>query len=147
MKKIKLSNGKYALVDNDDFPRLSNHSWHTDRSGYVKRMHNYKDKSSSIYMHRVILGASKGKEVDHINRNKLDNRKHNLRFCTHSQNMMNLNVQSSSKSGCRGVTWRKDMNMWRVRFIKDKKVYHLGNFFSVKEAKKAWMTEYKKHSL
>lgn len=95
MKKIKLTQGKYALVDNEDFKRLNKWHWQADK---YKKLRYYAIRGTErlgvrrkIYMHREILGLKYGNkfEADHINHNTLDNRRKNLRKCTHQENLCN----------------------------------------------------------
>lgn len=74
------------LIDPEDFEKISTHKWKINKGGYVCRTIN---KNGLLYLHRFIMDASKGQEIDHIDGNKLDNRKSNLRFCTKSQNSYN----------------------------------------------------------
>ena len=82
MQKIELTQGKYAIVDNDDFGRLSFNSWCLADSGYAKRGTKSNGKTTIHYMHRQITGAKIGEYVDHINGDKLDNRIENLELRT-----------------------------------------------------------------
>ena len=85
-------------------------------------------------MHREILGAEKGQEVDHINRHKLDNRKANLRFVTSSQNKMNTGLQKNNTSGYRGVCWYSPQSKWCVRVAMNGHRYFLGYYKDKDEA-------------
>lgn len=136
MKKIKLTQDKYALVDNQDYDFLNQWKWHFN-SGYAMRREYLKGgKGKSVYllMHRVIMNTPRGLETDHINMDKLDNRRQNLRVCTRSQNGTNKNIQSNNTSGYKGVTWRKDRNKWKA-LIAGKSI---GIFSSKTEAAKAY---------
>ena len=82
MRKIKLTQGKYAIVDDEDYEYLNQWRWFTFKNGYVwyvARETTIDHKRKCIYMHRLIMNAVNGECVDHINRNGLDNRKYNLR--------------------------------------------------------------------
>jgi len=138
MKKIKLTKGKFALVDNEDFEYLSQWKWHYIRNGYAARHSKVNEKERGyIYMHRQINNTPSGLVTDHINRNKLDNRKINLRNATNSMNGMNRNLNKNNSSGYLGVFWRKDRKKW-IAFIKvNYKRMHLGNFYSKIDAIKA----------
>ena len=107
MKKIKLTKGKYALVDDADFSRLNQWKWCYNENGYATRgTHkriNGERISINYSMHRLINKTPDNLFTDHINRNKLDNRKSNLRTITHQQNCFNLSPGKRNKSGCRGV--------------------------------------------
>ena len=89
MKSIPISRGKYfTIIDDEDFERVNQYKWQfTGR--YVIRTCRINGKQKCISLHRFILNAPFNKEVDHLNHDCLDNRKANLRFCTHSQNLRN----------------------------------------------------------
>ena len=92
--KFKLSQEKFAIVDNEDYIKLNKITWYYDYrkyGGYAK--HSDKKNNTSIYMHRIILNSKNDKFVDHINGNTLDNRKINLRICTPQQSVMNRGKQ------------------------------------------------------
>lgn len=108
MKEIQLVNGKgVALVDDDDFERLSSVKWYLSPNGYaisIKSMYvDGKKTSRSVLMHRLVLECGRGCEIDHINHSKLDNQKSNLRAVTHGVNQTNRFVLSNASSGYRGV--------------------------------------------
>lgn len=129
MKKIRLTQNKYVLVDNDDYKLLSKQKWYYNQ-GYACYVKYYnKGKSShKILMHRVINKTSDGLETDHIDGNKLNNQKINLRAVTKSQNMCNRGLQKNSTSGYKGVAYRgKVINKWRAYITKNKNRYYLGD--------------------
>ena len=94
-------------------------------------------------MHRIIMEAETGQEVDHINGDKLDNRKDNLRFCTHQQNMVNWN-NKRGKSKYRGVSWCKRDKKWKAQIQSHSKNRLIGRFREEEEAAKAYNIEAKK---
>lgn len=105
---IKCSNGPYTCVDEDDYEVLSKYCWTVSPQGYVARTKflgkkGKKQYSEKVLMHRFILGLKKGNKtyVDHINRDKLDNRRSNLRICDQAKNM--CNSERHSKTGYKGV--------------------------------------------
>lgn len=107
MKKLPLTQGKFALVDNDDFKFLSAYKWYARFDGlnyYAVRNGRYtKYGRVPIQMHRVIINASKGMFVDHINHNGLDNRKKNLRLCNKAENCRNQKIRANKTSQYKGV--------------------------------------------
>lgn len=103
MRKMKLSQGKYAIVDDNDFEWLSQWKWHYGGRGYAVRTIN---RSEKIYMHRVVLKNPPGYESDHINMDRLDNRRGNLRICTVKQNQRNRGLMKTNTSGFKGVYFR-----------------------------------------
>lgn len=121
MKKIRLTKNKYALVDDDIFPKLNKFKWHftngyatTDR--YLGKIKG-KYKSAIIKMHRLVLNAPFDLLVDHINGNKLDNRRENIRVCTKAQNEVNKPKRKGNyKSQYKGVAYSENRRKhWMTR--------------------------------
>lgn len=127
MRKIRLTKGKYALVDDEDFDFLNQWNWTFDKYAYRQ---DWKSKITKVYMHRVLMQPSQGLMVDHINRNKLDNRRKNLRIVTASQNGMNRGLSPKNKSGYSGISWSSHFKKWQIQ-IQDKT---LGYSRDLKEA-------------
>lgn len=98
MKEIKLTQGKVALVDDEDFDYLNQWKWqaHLSRGNWYVNRCEYKPLKRTIFMHRVILNTPEGLKTDHKDRDGLNNQKSNLRFATGSQNAMNQNPHSAS---------------------------------------------------
>ena len=137
MKKIKLNFRKFALVDAEDHQELSKEKWWAQYAPSVKGYYAYRfqtinGKPKKIYMHRQILQAPKGLDVDHINHKTLDNRRQNIRLATRSQNMENSKIRSTNTSGIKGVDFMPRLKKWRARF----RGKHLGVFKTKKEAQK-----------
>jgi hypothetical protein len=141
MKRIPLTQGQFAIVDDEDYNRLSAHKWHAWWSKWNKCFYArcYVNRII-VYMHREVLGLKKGdkREGDHGLRNTLDNRKfvdgkENLRIATKSQNQMNRPSSGRSSCGLKGIGWSKQKSRWRSRIMIDGKEIHLG-FFTTKEA-------------
>lgn len=141
MKKIPLTQGKYALVDDEDFNRVNQYKWYLLGNGYAKRIVNGK----IIAMHRFILNASKGQQIDHINCKKLDNRKSNLRFCNNFQNLQNRSKNRKSISKYKGVTWYKNPKKWGSRITFYRKNLFIGLFNNEIEAALAYNDASKKY--
>ena len=110
-RRIPLTQGKYAIVDQDDFERLNKHKWCAVKSCntfYAGRTIYVGKKNISIMMHRQILHPPGHLFVDHINHNGLDNRKANLRLATCAQNNYNtIHFRKSQSSKYTGVSWKK----------------------------------------
>ena len=143
MKKIPLTRGKYALVDNEDFEYLNQWKWHTTKLGYAIRTDSKgivggKPKNSVVYMHRVIMDTPKGFVTDHINSNKLDNRKKNLQVCKQGMNVAKKSNQSNNTSGYRGVTFNKRKGKWMARFTLGNKTWFLGYHLNPEYAAKLY---------
>jgi len=142
MKEIKLSRGRIALVDDNDFGRINAHKWHLNNPRhccYAERNVPMKNGNgfTAMRMHREIMNAPDGMEVDHIDGNGLNNQKSNLRLCTHSQNQANRKMQKNNRSGFRGVSWRKRERRWAAVVSIDGKRRYLGYFISIYDAAKA----------
>ena len=143
MKKIKLTQGKYAIIDDEFYEEVSKYKWHFG-NGYAKRK-NPSFKPKLFGMHHVVLPLQKGLMIDHINGNGLDNRRANLRLVTKSQNMMNRGKQINNKSGYMGVCWHKQHGRWRAYIKVNKKQISLGLYDTLKEAAKAYNEGAKKY--
>ena len=131
MKVIKLSGelasskGAYAIVDDDDYETIiSMGTWHLSDTGYAVRRSTI---TGTIRMHRVIARTPKGKLTDHLNHNRLDNRKANLRICTQKENM-------SNQKGEKGYCFDKSRNKWIVRY--KSQVY--GRYETEEQARRAY---------
>jgi hypothetical protein len=131
MKQIPLTQGKFAIVDDEDFDWLNKWKWCVNNENVVHRKSNYK----IITMHKLIMNPPKGMQVDHKSGNRLDNRRSNLRICTGSQNCMNRNYKSNS-SGYKGV--RKWYRRWQSRIEINGKKINLGMFSTPIKAAKAY---------
>lgn len=143
MKRIPLTKGQYALVDDADFDMVNQHSWvytKHNTNHYAHTTISEGGRRKTVKMHRMILNAPNGKEVDHKNNNGLDNRRSNIRLCTRSQNQANSNVKSNSLTGIKGVHQRKDNGRWRAHAHRDGKRVWLGHFDTAKEATMAYVT-------
>lgn len=123
MKKIILTQGKYALVDDEDFDNLMQWKWQFSH-GYAKRskhLYNIKatkekkrtTKKTTIYLHRIIMGS--GENIDHINGDKLDCRKSNLRYCNQTGNSRNKKGTTRKTSEYKGVCWAKREKTWKAQ--------------------------------
>ena len=149
MKLIPLTGkwglGKFAIVDDDDFVYLSQWKWVCLDTGYPARnIYAPKNKTRITPLHRVLIrDVPKGLEVDHINRNKLDNRRENLRVVTRAVNMMNRNCYDCLWPR-RGVSWHKGNKLWRVQISINGKNTHIGYFKNIKDAEDAFIKEFTK---
>jgi hypothetical protein len=127
---IFLSQGKVAIVDWDDFDSLACFKWSTHSSGYARRdIKDAKGVKRVVFMHRQVMGAGPGMSVDHRNHVLTDNRKSNLRLCTHRQNMGNQWRKTKSLSGFRGVEYCPRAHSLAKPWVarcgrKPKKTYH-----------------------
>lgn len=128
----KRGKGKFVIVDDEDFVRVTKIKWHFDG-----RYAAWKPKTGKVYLHRFIMGKGK-KDIDHINRDKLDCRKENLRFVTRSVNIFNKGMNKNNTSGIKGVYWHRGAKKWMVLIGNN----YLGVFKNFNEAKAIAMTRY-----
>ena len=127
--------GRYFSIDKDDYEGVKQYVWHIDKGGYVIT----KIKSKVIKLHRFVLGIhlTPEPEVDHIDRDKCNNRRSNLRFSDRSGNCINKNLLPSNKSGKTGVYWNKSIEKWMAQINKDGERYYLGCFDRKEDAVEA----------
>ena len=124
---------KVALVSDEDFERVSKFKWNLNSSNYAGAWID----GEQIFLHRFIMGARKGEEVDHINGSRLDCRRENLRLCTHSQNIANDGPRINNKLGIKGVDLRPN-GKYRTTIRVNYKKIHVGSFVHLKEAALAY---------
>lgn len=126
-----------AFVDDEDYGLVAEYKWFAKIKLWSSTTYALASiPGTTIQMHTLILGKRDGLEIDHINRNGLDNRKTNLRFCTHADNLRNegprgLNIY-------KGVSYMKHNNKWRARITTSEGRKHLGVFATAKEAALAY---------
>lgn len=133
MEKIKLTQNKFTIVDDEDFDRINKFKWYArkDRNTfYAQRKFNINGTWKNIMLHRFILNPPSDKFIDHINHDGLDNRKANLRIVTHSQNHFNEKIRTDNTSGFKGVYWKKQHKRW-IAMLANK---YLGSFKYKKDA-------------
>ncbi|WP_204371549.1 HNH endonuclease [Burkholderia multivorans] len=143
MKEISLTRGKVALVDDDDYEHISQYKWHVSSSGYARRNvpHPTKyGKRTLLLMHRAIMGLSHDdkREVDHIDGNRLNNCRANLRICSHSENARNKSPYAHSTVGLKGVTKKGGGERWKAQIMLNGRRKHLGYFATPEEAHAAY---------
>lgn len=135
MREVPLTQGKSALVDDQDYPAVSKHKWWLGPRGrYACRQVGRR----TIYMHCDILDKPDGMEIDHINNDTLDNRRENLRICDHKTNRANSKLSSNNTSGYKGVVYSKRYGNWSAKLKINGKAVHLGTFDSPESAAKAY---------
>lgn len=143
MKEIQLTQGKVALVDDEDFEYLNQWKWHASRQKngkfYACRSIRINSKKECIIMHRLIVNNTDSKlHTDHINGITLDNRKINLRICTNSQNQMNQKVQINNKNGFKGVHFNKEKKKYEVSITLNGIKNFLGRYNNIIDAAKVY---------
>jgi len=143
MKRIPLTQNKYALVDDRDYEQLNQWKWRAQKSintWYASRRSSRKNgKPKTILMHRLILGLESGdpRETDHKDGSGLNNCRDNLRAATKAQNQHNRKRQKGT-SKFKGVYWKKDRAKWRAYIKVERQSIHLGCFNSEMHAARAY---------
>lgn len=145
MKQIPLTQGKFALVDDADFEWLNQWKWTYTAQGYAyrqdwgKRVNKKYPYRKTIYMHRLILGlTSRFQESDHINGDRLDNQRHNLRTCNSRQNKANQPKKKNSVWKYKGVNFQEKSGLWIARIRDNGRIKSLGCFQNAEDAATAY---------
>lgn len=134
-KTIHLTKDQQTIVDDEDYEKLSKHSWYITNKGYAARSTRVPFRKT-VLMHVEIIKPPKGKQVDHINRNPLDNRKVNLRIVTNYENSTNRKISKNSTTRINGVSPLKSGKYQAYITIKGKRKY-LGVYSDLESAKTA----------
>jgi hypothetical protein len=119
-----------SKIDNSDINNIAPYKWCLDKEGYVRN-------HLVGRLHRFILNPSEDYWVDHISRDKLDNRRENLRIVTPTQSIMNTALRSDNTSGAKGVSWKKDKKKWKAYTFAKNKQIHIGYFDHIEDAAQA----------
>lgn len=139
-KKIPLSRGAFAIVDDADYEKVCDIRWYLNPYGYAAtgRWNKVTKKTDQLQMTRILLGAPKGCEVDHINHDTLDNRRENLRIVTHAQNIRNMKRKKPGRSGYKGVSIVTGYSdRYRVSLMHDYKTIYIMTGMDAEEC--AWI--------
>ena len=136
MREIPLTQGKVALVSDEDFDELSKWKWYAARARntfYARRKEWLgNDKERDIYMHRQILGLDLASSVDHRDGDGLNNTRDNLRPASNRENLTNRSAQSNNTSGYKGVSWYAPRGTWQMRVRSNGKLK--SGYYKTKEA-------------
>ena len=145
MKTISLTQGKVALVDDQDYEWLNLWKWRTGGNHNIyyanRNVLRLGDKRrTETLMHRLILNAPKGIQVDHINCDGLDNRRSNLRLCSHAENQRHQQIHQKNKTGYKGVKIEKrsNINPYTAQIRVDGRTVYLGCYPNIKAAARAY---------
>lgn len=137
MKVIELTKGYAAIVDDEDFERVAQWRWCALVGKYTVYAMRNSGKKGFIYMHRFLMNAPSGAEVDHKNGNGIDNRRTNLRLGTKAQNQHNSKCKKHNKLGVKGVTFIKSTGKFHAKIRANKKTVFSAYFKTVEAAKAA----------
>jgi len=124
---IPLTQGRFAIVDGEDYDRLRRYKWRVYNGGqtcYAIRT----EGQTTVRMHRQIMVAPKSLLVDHIDHNGLNNRRSNLRVCTNSQNQHNQRIRLGGRSKYKGVVWHHRDRCWVAQIRINGRRLYLGCF-------------------
>jgi hypothetical protein len=147
MKTIPLSQGKVALVDDEDFERISTYRWNLLRCRNIMYAQCHLT-DRTVLMHRLVMNAPKGMNVDHRDQDGLNNQKSNLRVCTHTQNLQHMAKKITARSGFKGVHCnpaKYPINPWCARIQVIGKRLELGQYPSAELAASAYNNAAVKH--
>lgn len=124
------SKGEEFYFDLEDYELIKPYCWYLSNRGYVTSGcgKNFK------LLHRLIMNCAPDMVVDHINHNKLDNRKNNLRVCTQNKNLCNCVISKNNSSGATGVGFDKQRNKWTASITVNYKKIHLGRYDDIEDA-------------
>lgn len=139
---IELTRGAVSVIDDEDFEEISKYHWHLSSKGYACRRFKEDGKWCNTYIHRQLTGLTHHDKliVDHIDGDKLNNRRSNLRVCTNAENMRNRCQQINNTSGYKGVTFDVDcpLRPWRAIIYVNGKKIRIGWYATPQEAHQAY---------
>lgn len=141
-KRIKLF-GDYGILylgsheflfDSEDYDLIRNRDWYRDKDGYLVNCYYFNGRRNFTRFHRIIMNAKPKQFVDHINRNRADNRKQNLRVCNYNENNQNRGIYSTNKSGVPGVYFDKERMKWVATITHNRQRIYIGRYKKKQEA-------------
>jgi hypothetical protein len=143
MQSIPLSQGQSVLVDDEDYPLLSDFRWcyraeRSGRQGYAVRHVKVEGKDRLLYLHRQLMQSGPGQEVIFLNHDPLDCRRANLRVVSKQEARQHHRVRSDSKSGSKGVRYNPDNETWTAVVYRHGHCYHVGTYYSQEAAQAAY---------
>lgn len=138
MKQEKIAE---TQIDQEDTDLVKNHKWCLSSNKDIVT----ETDNGRLALHRLLAGAKSTDEVDHIDRDRLNNRKMNLRVCNHSENSRNLSRRKDNTSGFSGVIWDKRNKRWNARIQYNGKGIYLGNFIDIDQAKECRLAAEKEY--
>jgi len=142
---IYIGKGKWAVIDREDYDTVRDFNWHLGTKGYAQTSFYDAEKynketngTRTARLHRLILGVVGGVKVDHVDRNKLNNRRRNLRPCSNAENLRNRGAckvrKSEITSTHKGIYFERKKRLWRVKIVVDGRRIHGGRFKSETDA-------------
>lgn len=143
MKQLPLKNGKFIIVDDEDFERISKYTWSlrgNEDNFTIQRTTTTIAGTTNISLANEVM-QTPFKLYDHKDKNPLNNQKNNIRHCTWSENMCNRNKFDNCTSDYKGVRYSKKSRKWEARITKDGKTKQIGTFVNEVDAAKAYDQE------
>jgi len=134
---FEINSPKYGIktvwIDLEDYDKIKEYKWYVKKDYYsgcfYVSSHDLTTKNKkSIRLHRIVMDAKSDQIIDHVNHDTLDNRKQNLRFCSHQENMRNKGKLKNTSSKYKGVSFHKRDKIYTAHITIDKKLIHLGTF-------------------
>lgn len=145
MKFIPLTKGQSAIIDDADYEFLNQFRWFVKKDGYAIAWTRENGKRKWLKMHRLVVAANPSEMVDHVDKNKLNNQRANLRICSDSQNKQNTNKKVGQyTSKYKGVSWQKRRRKWHAYVTIGGRKIHLGSYDQELEAAQKYDSEAKK---
>lgn len=133
--KITLKHGEIAVIDDEDYPLVAGYKWRLNQDGYAVS-HEGTISPKTIFMHRLVNKTPPGEITDHIDQDRLNNRRANLRTASKALNSFNSKIHSRNRSGYRGVSWHA--GKWRACIVVGGRQESLGRFDDPAEASRAY---------
>ena len=133
-----LPKGKSFMFDSADLPLVCQYKWHIGAQGYPKTAANIDGLGRGVCLHKLLMDPEKGMQVDHIDGNRLNNCRDNLRICSHAQNMRNQKLSKRNTSGYKGVSYDRARRKWAANITAFRRCHHLGRFADPIEAALAY---------
>jgi HNH endonuclease/AP2 domain len=130
--EIVTARGDRFVIDLEDVEKAQGRSWYITTGGYAAT------GRETVRLHRLLLDAPKGMEVDHIDGDLTNNMRVNLRLCTRSENGQNQRKHRDNTSGFKGVSWHKQRKYWVAHIRLNRKLLHLGCFDTAEQASAAY---------
>ncbi len=144
MKQIRLTQNKVAILDDDDFERLSHFKWfyrgeRNGGQGYAVRHGKKTDVTRTVYLHREVVGqVPPGQEVIFLNQDRLDCRKDNLRVVTKEESRRHHSVRKDCQAGHKGMSFNHFARTFSVDILVNGRMKRIGTFYTQKEAIEAY---------
>ena len=134
---VQLYNSPHSVtIDDEDFPLISQFNWYFNPEGYALTRKTIDGKRTTIWMHRLIMGAQKGEKIDHKDGNGLNNHRENLRFASAGENMYNRRKNKNTSSQYKGVS--RKINRWVASLNYKREKVYIGLFISEEDAARAY---------